>query len=76
MQNVYKCRHEKLNDCNVSPVAKNRRVRASLSATEIHFPKHVSFFEMAWPTIARRCSNCSGEIQKYLKIRDEEYLLY
>ena len=53
MQNIHKCRHEKLNDCNASPVAKDRRVSASLSATEIHFPKHVSFFGMAWATIAR-----------------------
>ena len=32
--------------CCPSLVTKNRRVRASLSAAEIHFPKSVSFFEM------------------------------
>ena len=76
IQNVYKCRHEKLSDCCASPVAKNRRVRTSLSATEIHFLKRGSFFEMNLATIARRCSYRSGDIRKYLKIRDEEYLWY
>ena len=57
-------------------MVKNRRVRASLSATEIQFLKHVSFFEINWETIARRCSDHLGDIWRYLKIRDEEYLLY
>ena len=64
---VYKCRHEKLSDCCASPVAKNRRVKASLSATEIHFLKRVPFFEMNRETITRRCSNRSGDIRRYLK---------
>ena len=67
IQNVYKCRHEKLSDCCTFPVAKNRRVRVSLSATEIHFLKRVSFFEMNWATIVRSCSNCSGDNRKYIK---------
>ena len=60
-------------DCGASPVAKNQRVRASLSAKEIHFLKRGSFFEMNLATIARRCSNRSRDIRKYLKIMD---LLY
>ena len=48
--------------CCASPVAKNPRVRASLSAAEIYFLKRVSFFEMNWATIDRRCSNRSGDI--------------
>ena len=75
-QNVCKCRHGKLSDCCASPVAKNGRVGASLSAKEIHFLKRVSFFKMNLATIARRFSNRSGDIRKYLKIRDEEYLWY
>ena len=67
IQNKYKCRHEKLSGCCSSPVAKNRRIRASLSATEIYFLKCVSFFEMDLATISRRCSNHSGDIPRYLK---------
>ena len=68
--------YEKLGDCCTSPVAKNQRVRASFSATKIHFLRRVSFFEMNIATIARRCSNCSGDIRTCLKISDEKYLLY
>ena len=57
-------------------MVKNQRVRASLSAAEIQFLKHVSFFEINLETIARRCSDHLGDIWRYLKIRDEEYLLY
>ena len=53
-------------------MTKNRRVRASFSAAEIHFLKRVSFFEMNWDIVKR----CSGDIRKYPKIRDGEYLLY
>ena len=45
---VYKCVYEKLSDCCASPVTKNRKVSASLSATEIHFLKHLSFFLNEW----------------------------
>ena len=31
IQNLYKCRHEKLGDCCGSPITKNRRVWPSLS---------------------------------------------
>ena len=68
--------YEKLGDCCTSPVAKNQRVRASFSATKIHFLRRVPFFEMNIATIARRCSNCSGDIRTCLKISDEKYLLY
>ena len=71
-----KCRHEKLSDCCTSPVGKNQRVRPSLSATEIHFLKRVSFFEMGWAVIIRRYLNRLGDTQKYIKIGNEEYLLY
>ena len=59
-----------------SPVEKNRRVRPSLSTAKIHLLKRVSFFEMNLAAIALTCSNCSGDSRKYLKIKDEEYLLY
>ena len=68
-KSIYKCRYEKLSDCCTSPVAKNRRVRASLSAAEIHFLKSVSFFEMNGANIAKRCSNSLGDIQEYLKMK-------
>ena len=52
IQNViYKCRYEKLSDCCACPVAKNRKVRASLSVTKTRFLKRVSFFEMKGATI-------------------------
>ena len=40
---ICKCRYEKLSDCCASPVAENRRFRASISAAEMHFLKCVSF---------------------------------
>ena len=73
---ICRCRYEKLSDCCEFPVAKNQRVRTSLSVAEIHFLKLVSFFEMNGATIARKCSNHLGYIWEDLKIRDEEYLLY
>ena len=51
-------------DCCASPGANNERVRASLSAAEMHFLKRVSFFEMNRETIARRCSNHLRGIQE------------
>ena len=71
IQNViYKCRYEQLSDCCASPVVKNRKVRVSLSAREILFLNRVSFFEMNGTT-SKRHSDRSGDIPKYLKIRDE-----
>ena len=57
---ICKCRYQK--DFHAFPVVKNRRVRANLSSTEIHFLRRVSIFEMKWAIIARRCSNLSGDI--------------
>ena len=37
MQNVDKCRHEKLSDCYASAVGKNRRVMANLSPQKYTF---------------------------------------
>ena len=76
IHNIYKFRHEKLSYYCTSPVANNRRVRANLSVTEIHFLKRVSFFKMNLATISRRCSNRSGDIRNNLKIKEEKYLLY
>ena len=64
------CQYEKLSDCCASPVARSQRVKASLSGAEILFLKGVSFLEMNGATIARRCSNRSGDIRKYLKAKD------
>ena len=41
-----------------------------------HFEACIILYKINWASIAIRCSNRSGEIRKYLKIRDEEYLLY
>ena len=49
---------------------------------QVFLPQKYTFWSVChvlkWmgATIARRCSNRSGYIRKYLKIRDKEYLLY
>ena len=77
IQNViYKCRYEKLSDCCASPVIKKQKVRVGLSVRDFLFLKPVPFFETNGATIVKRYSDRSGDIPKYLEIRDEEYLLY
>ena len=56
---------KKVNDCCTSPVAKNQRVRASLSPAGIHFLKRVSCFEITGSLIARRWSDRLRDIREY-----------